>query len=134
MRELTDNTGTARARYDYDPWGRRTKLNGDKDADFGFTGHYEHIPSGLTLAPFRAYDSNLGRWVSEDPSGFDRGINLYQYVENTPQTSTDRLGLMSWEQARKLGWTWARWWNDPSTSNEDKIGLVSEKCGDRLSG
>jgi RHS repeat-associated protein len=76
VRELTDQTGAARTRYDYDPSGRRIKISGDKDADMGFTGHYEHVPSSLTLAPFRAYDANLGRWISEDPMGLLGGVNL----------------------------------------------------------
>ena len=42
VRELTDTAGAVRARYDYDPYGRRTKVAGDLDADFGYTGHYQH--------------------------------------------------------------------------------------------
>jgi hypothetical protein len=38
VREVVDATGTLRARYDYDAWGNRTKLSGDVEADFGFTG------------------------------------------------------------------------------------------------
>ena len=34
VRELTDSTGAVRARYDYDPYGSRTKLSGDLDAEF----------------------------------------------------------------------------------------------------
>jgi RHS repeat-associated protein len=92
IRELTDGTGTLRARYDYDPWGRRTKLTGDKDADFGFTGHFEHSPTGLTLAPYRAYASSLGRWISEDPSGMVDGPNLFAYVDGGPIDYVDPTG------------------------------------------
>src|SRR5439155_19712551 len=92
VRELTDGAGTLHARYDYDPWGRRTKLAGDKNVDFGFTGHYEHTLSGLTLAAFRAYDSNLGRWISEDPSGFTDGPNRYSYASSAPTGMYDPTG------------------------------------------
>jgi RHS repeat-associated protein len=95
IRDVTDSAGTIRARYDYDPWGRRTKLAGDKDADFGYTGHYEHVPTSLTLAPFRAYDSNVGRWTSEDPMGLDDGPNRYAYVFGRPVNATDPLGLVA---------------------------------------
>ncbi len=61
VRELTNSLGGAQARYDYDPYGRRTKLSGSLDADFGFTGHYYHQPSGLHLALYRAYDADLGK-------------------------------------------------------------------------
>jgi RHS repeat-associated protein len=69
IRELTNSSGAVQARYDYDPYGRRTKLTGSADADFGFTGHYYHQPSGMHLALYRAYDADLGRWIGRDPIG-----------------------------------------------------------------
>jgi hypothetical protein len=42
---VTDSAGAVQARYDYDLYGRRAKLSGAPDADFGFTGHYYHQPS-----------------------------------------------------------------------------------------
>jgi RHS repeat-associated protein len=93
IRELTDATGTIRARYDYDPYGNVTKLSGDLDSDFGFTGHYYHAASGLHLAPYRGYDPRLGRWLSRDPIDEEGGINLYGYVSNNPINATDPLGL-----------------------------------------
>src|SRR5207245_2017074 len=58
VREMTDSSGTLQARYDYDPYGRRTKVSGSLDADFAFTGHYYHSVSGLYLTLYRAYDSD----------------------------------------------------------------------------
>lgn len=92
VRELTDSSGVVQARYDYDPYGRRTKLTGSIDADFGFTGHYCHQPSGLNLALYRDYDADLGRWISRDPIGELGGLNLYGYVENNPLSRTDPSG------------------------------------------
>ena len=94
IRELTDSSGAVQARYDYDPYGRRTKVSGNVDADFGFTGHYYHQPSGLNLALYRAYDADLGRWMSRDPIAELGGINLYGYVGNSPVDSIDPLGLI----------------------------------------
>ncbi|MDB6139881.1 MAG: hypothetical protein JWO94_2953 [Verrucomicrobiaceae bacterium] len=48
IREMTDSTGTVRALYDYDPSGP-TKLAGDLDSDFGFTGLFAHAPSRLNM-------------------------------------------------------------------------------------
>jgi RHS repeat-associated protein len=92
IRELTDNSGVVQARYDYDPYGRRTKVSGSIDADFGFTGHYFHPPSGLHLALYRAYDVDLGRWISRDPLEEAGGINLYAYCLNNPQKYVDPNG------------------------------------------
>ncbi|HTB81290.1 MAG TPA: RHS repeat-associated core domain-containing protein [Opitutaceae bacterium] len=93
VRELTDSTGAIRARYDYTPYGLRTKLSGDLDSDFGFDGMYYHSASGLYFTLHRAYDPVLGRWTQPDPAGEAGGINLFQFVRNDPINLTDLLGL-----------------------------------------
>ena len=115
IREMTDATGILKARYSYDPYGRRTRVSGTIDADFGFTGHYYHAASGLYLTLYRAYNAGTGRWLNRDPLfnlgqispnevaaaklekakifGNTKGDNLYQYVYNMPVTSIDKFGL-----------------------------------------
>ncbi len=115
IREMTDASGALKARYSYDPYGRRIKVSGTLDADFGFTGHYYHTGSGLYLTLYRAYDANAGRWLNRDPLfnrdqiapkeisaleslkatrfGMNEADNLYQYVYNRPINSIDKLGL-----------------------------------------
>jgi RHS repeat-associated protein len=95
VRELTDSSGAVQTRYDYDPYGRRTKISGSLDADFGFTGHYFHQPDGLHLALYREYDADLGRWISRDPVAERAGPNMYSYVRNNPLNFTDRSGLQA---------------------------------------
>ncbi len=93
IREMTTGTSaTVVARYDYDPYGVQTQLSGTMTADFGFTGLYYHQPTGLDLAPFREYSSNLGRWISRDPSGETGGVNLYEYANNSPIIYVDPDG------------------------------------------
>jgi RHS repeat-associated protein len=93
VRELTDGSQAIRARYDYDPYGRMTKLQGDRDTVFTFTGHFWHAQSGLNLTYFRAYDPSLGRWLSRDPIEEFGGLNLYGYSFNSPTSLIDVLGL-----------------------------------------
>jgi len=93
IREVIGSSGTnVVARYDYDPYGRRTLVSGSDIADFGFTGHFVHKPSGLHLAMYRAYDANLGRWLSRDPIEERGGLNLYGYVSNSPINFIDPDG------------------------------------------
>jgi RHS repeat-associated protein len=96
VRELTDSSGNVRARYAYDPFGRRTRTAGDIDSDIGFTGLFFAREARLSLARFRAYDAELGRWLSRDPlrkAEEQDGPNLYAYVVNDPVNKTDLLGL-----------------------------------------
>jgi RHS repeat-associated protein len=93
IREVIDSSGSIRARYDYDSFGRTTKLTGDKDASFSFTGDYVHSNSGLLLTHYRAYDATLGRWLSEDPLSLSAGdLDLYRYVGNQPILKKDPTG------------------------------------------
>jgi RHS repeat-associated protein len=99
IREVTDSAGTIRARYDYDPYGRRSPnqiTSNPIEADFGFTGHYYHAPSGLHLALYRAYDADVGRWLSRDPIEEGGGLNLYGYLGGDPVNRADPLGLTGW--------------------------------------
>lgn len=96
VRELTDSAGNLRARYAYDPYGRRTRVSGDVKLDFGFAGMFWSGEVGLSLTWFRAYDPALGRWLSRDSLGnveIDDGPNLYAYVLGNPINAVDRLGL-----------------------------------------
>ena len=95
IRELTDASGDVRARYSYDPDGRRTKVSGDVDADFGFADMFWSFEASLALTHFRAYDPELGRWLSRDPlknAEVREGPNLYAYVGNNPINLIDPLG------------------------------------------
>jgi RHS repeat-associated protein len=93
VREIVDSSGTVGARFDYDPYGRRTKVSGSFESDFGFTGHYCHAVSELYLTLFRAYDADTARWLNRDPIQEYGGINLYAYVRNQPLARVDSWGL-----------------------------------------
>jgi RHS repeat-associated protein len=92
IRAITDGTGSIRAGYDYDPYGTSTRLLGSVGSDELFTGFYNHAPSNLDLAVFRAYNPAVGRWISRDPIGERGGSNLYEYVLNDPVNLVDFKG------------------------------------------
>jgi len=93
IRELIDNVGAVRGRYDYSLWGDRIGLSGDLESRRGFTGHDTQVETGLVFTLYRAYDPEFGRWLSRDPIGEAGGINLYGYVSNNPAFSFDPYGL-----------------------------------------
>ncbi len=98
-------TASLAVRYDYDPYGRRTTLEGTGfDADFGFTGHYTHLGTGLILTLYRPYDANIARWLSRDPIEEAGGIYLYGYVGNDPILNFDPLGLWQITITAGAGW------------------------------
>jgi RHS repeat-associated protein len=75
VREMFTGGRTVVARYDYDPYGRSITVLGTTPTDFNFTGLYRHSKSNLDLATFRAYDPDLGRWLSRDPIAETGGIS-----------------------------------------------------------
>ena len=80
VRTMTDLAGTLHAAYVYTPYGLRVRAAGDLDSEMGFTGHFQHLPSGLALPLYRAYDASLGRWLSRDPLGESRSAHLLAYA------------------------------------------------------
>ena len=95
VREVMDGSAALGTRVDYDPFGFSTTLIGSVPPTRGFTGYVSHPPSGLYLAMYRAYDSDLGRWLSQDPLGDADGPNRYAYVRNAPVRLVDFYGLQA---------------------------------------
>jgi RHS repeat-associated protein len=90
---IASNGNTIESRYDYDLWGKVTRAAGTgEESNFLYTGHFYHPKSDLHLAQYRAYDSELGRWLSRDPIAENGGINLYAYVLNDPVNYVDPTG------------------------------------------
>jgi RHS repeat-associated protein len=100
--------GTVLTRYEYSPCQGPTKVyqfpSTNVEATFQTIGrYYHHEPSGLDLALYRAYDAELGRWISEDPlddAELIEGSNLYWYVANNPKHLFDPDG----RGAEGAGW------------------------------
>jgi RHS repeat-associated protein len=88
---LTDSTGGLTATNSYDSFGNAT--NAAFPTRYQFTGREYDSFTGLQYNRARFYDSNLGRFISEDPIGFGGGdINLYGYVRNQPTAFRDPTG------------------------------------------
>lgn len=96
-RQVMDQTGAAVTQINYSPYGDFVAAGSQavKNYTKGFTGHRFLQEHNLYLAPFRAYNASLGRWVSPDPLGEAGDINLYRYAISDPIGLVDPLGLYS---------------------------------------
>ena len=58
--QMIAGDGNVASQYQYDPYGSQMKVAGSMTSDIGYTGLFEHQPSGLALATFRGYHRRLG--------------------------------------------------------------------------
>lgn len=63
---LTDETGTIKTQYAYDPYGNTTAIGEPSDNSFQYTGR-ENDGTGLYYYRARYYSPELQRFISEDP-------------------------------------------------------------------
>jgi RHS repeat-associated protein len=100
---LTGATGNLVEPRQYDAYGDGP---GSVLTRYGYTGRELDELTGLYHYRARWYDAQAGRFLSEDPIGFEGGTNFYAYVENSPTNFTDPLGLeitVQYHQIRYLG-------------------------------
>ncbi|GIW96784.1 MAG: hypothetical protein KatS3mg111_0117 [Pirellulaceae bacterium] len=72
------------------------------DTVFGYTGRAWDADVDLQYNRARWYSPTLGRWLSQDPIGFNAGdANLYRYVANRPTNAIDPSGLVEEFPAQK---------------------------------
>ncbi len=99
--------------YSYDSGGQLTRVTaplnnitqygydiganaGSAYTRYSYTGREFDAATGLLYYRARWYNSQQGRFLSEDPIGFDAGMNLYGYVGNSPLNYTDPSGKFAW--------------------------------------
>ncbi len=95
---LTDINKTIVNKYAYSPFGTIANQEETVVQPFKFVGQYGIMTeeNGWYYMRARYYDPALGRFISEDPIGFDGGdVNLYAYVLNNPINMIDPDGLAS---------------------------------------
>ena len=98
---LVNTSGTVQERYTYTPFGQVTfrdssgsaLSNSAKDWVFLHQGG-EKIAAGDYEFRNRIYSPSLGRWLSNDPLGFEAGDqNWYRAIGNNPGNGLDPSGL-----------------------------------------
>lgn len=87
---LEDNAGNTAASYIFDAYGNQSEENTVYNP-FGYRGEYTDAESGLVYLRARMYDSETGRFMSEDPAKAE--FNWYVYCHNNPIKYIDPTGL-----------------------------------------
>lgn len=93
---LTDGSASTVNAYNYTPFGTLANSTEIIEQPFTFVGEHGVMaePNGWLYMRARYFDPNVGRFVSEDPIGFDGGdVNLYAYVLNNPIIGVDPMGM-----------------------------------------
>jgi RHS repeat-associated protein len=90
---LSNGSGVLANTYTYDSFGKPTASTGTLTNPFQYTGRDYDTETGLHYYRSRYYDPAVGRFASEDPSGFKSGTNFYTYVMNSPVVRIDPSGL-----------------------------------------
>ena len=99
---LTSSTGALLEQQQYEAFGANT---GSTQTRYGYTGRERDELTGLMYYRARWYDSQQGRFLSEDPLGLSSGLNHFIYVDDNPLNNVDPFGLQkkkSQEECNKL--------------------------------
>jgi RHS repeat-associated protein len=99
---LSTTYGNRTMAYDtaYAPYGEDYPVS---TGDLNFTGQSQDTLSGLYDFLYREHSPVQGRWISPDPAGLGavdfsnpQSWNRYAYVNNSPLSNVDPLGLACW--------------------------------------
>ena len=91
---LSNGAGALAQTYTFDSFGNQTASSGSLTNPFRFAGRELDSETGLYYFRARYYDSKIGRFLSENPVGFQGGDNnVYRYSFNDPVNLEDPTGL-----------------------------------------
>ena len=101
VRDVINTGGTVLNHIEYNAFGKLTnKSSVNNVPTFRYTAKLTDDSTDLQWNINRWYDANVGRWISEDPIGFEAGDeNLYRYTMNNSVKFIDFIGL--WKFYRK---------------------------------
>ena len=94
---MTDDQEAVLNQYAYSPYGRilgETETVG-LEQPFKYVGQHgvQHEQGEIYYMRARYYDAEIGRFIKEDPIGFEGGLNVSLYVGGNPLVGVDPSGL-----------------------------------------
>jgi RHS repeat-associated protein len=137
--------GQAAERHGFDAWGAGREGNGTPRPEGrlgstlsprGFTGH-EHLDvvGGLIHMNGRAYDPNLGRFLSVDPivqfPANSQSLNPYSYLMNNPLSGIDPTGYVGCGDVNIKGGTSGTCTHALEDGSEVEVGYRVSKDGNK---
>ena len=102
VKDLVDSSGVVVNHFVYDSYGNVVSQTDEMVVSrYLFTGREWDSEIGLYYYRARYYDATVGRFISQDPIGFEAGdANIYRYVFNSPLNYTDPTGLNAKNKSR----------------------------------
>jgi RHS repeat-associated protein len=92
VRDVVNKNSKIVSHLEYSSFGELLNISGTKTR-FRYTGKMSEEMTELQWNINRWYDAKVGRWISEDPIGFQAGdANLTRYVSNKVDSSIDLTG------------------------------------------
>jgi RHS repeat-associated protein len=128
---VTDADGERVASYNYEAFGTIKDATGALDNNITYTGRWIEPETGDYFYRARYYDSGIGRFISEDPIGFEsEDYNFYRYVFNNATNLNDSSGTKVYSCAGKVRNYRHAW----VCLNNSCAGLMPTKPGDAFLG
>jgi RHS repeat-associated protein len=125
---LSNAAGALAQTYTFDSFGKLTASSGSLTNPFQYTSREFDVETNLQFSRNRYYDPASGRFLSEDPIGFDGGGNFYVYGQNSPIDESDPDGLTG--KDKWYGYNdpdfhkwFHRCWKQPGDPDADKAGI-----------
>jgi RHS repeat-associated protein len=92
---LTNSSGTLLTTYSFEPFGNTTVSGSSTTNAFAYTGR-EIDTGNLYYYRARYYNSQIQRFISEDPLGFGaNSVNFYEMVYDSPTNYRDPSGMQT---------------------------------------
>jgi RHS repeat-associated protein len=98
--KLIDERGGTLWEAEPDDWGAVQNEEGARQP-IRFQGQWVDEESGFYYNRHRYYDPRQGRYITQDPIGFEGGVNFYGYPLN-PLQGIDPLGLYNAEKCASI--------------------------------
>ena len=151
---ILDITGNEIKSYSYNPYGKKETFSINPEGNntilyqwkaetdklhnpFGYCGEYTDNETGLIYLRNRYYDSNNGRFITEDP--IKDGLNWYVYCGNNPIMFVDPSGLIitEWDEEHctneelKILKQNTKAWNNGNAQEKIKIAQSSRQIREK---